>query len=111
MTAGSGARISEYNNARLFSIAIFKQTAADNYTLYIMTGGSEARISEPRSGEIRKPPFDVNRDSCRVDFIFPVLISRRPTERHSPVFPACKRKGTIPNRLIRQKVGSDSEAL
>ena len=44
---------------------------------------------------------------------------RRPTERHMLTFstaerPVCvpyKRKGTKPDRLKRQKVGSDSEAL
>ena len=44
------------------------------------------------------------------------MLSRRPTERHSPMFftaerPVCvpyKRKGTIPDRLIPKKVGSKS---
>ena len=49
---------------------------------------------------------------CSVNFMFP----RRQTEKNKPTFPTAerpvcvpyKRKGTIPDRLKRQKVGSDS---
>ena len=52
---------------------------------------------------------------CSVNFMFP----RRQTEKNKPTFPTAerpvcvpyKRKGTTPDRLKRQKVGSDSEAL
>ena len=48
---------------------------------------------------------------CRVIFIRQFMFIRRPSERYSPMFsaaerPVCvpyKRKGTIPDRLIRQK--------
>ena len=39
------------------------------------------------------------------------MFINRQTEKHFNTFSAAERKGTTPDRLIRQKVGGDSEAL
>ena len=98
---------------------------AETYPLESCRVGAPAPTATLNVKTVTKRAFDGRAlhglKSFVVYFFDNIMFTRRPTARHSPVFstaerPVCvpykrKRKGTIPDRLIRQKVGSDSEAL